>query len=327
MSNPYTNQIKALEKKLEENQALINDPELGRLAQLESEKLKKQKAVLEQAADQLQEHQAAEQEAAQGTHYQNAILEFRQGTGGDEAKIWADDLLRMYLRFAENLDLKISYIDQQVIKLSGQAKIDGLTGSQTAYDLFQYESGVHRVQRVPTTESQGRIHTSTATMAVLPEVPKKAVEINDEDLTWAFMRSSGAGGQSVNKTSSAVRLTHEPSGIVVTARQERKQTQNREIALELLRAQLWQIQEEARLKKVGQARSAIGQARRAEKIRTYNYPQNRVTDHRIKESWYNLEEIIEGNLSEVIVETKKQLDQELKQEPTPKLANPDDPEE
>lgn len=316
MSNPYVNQIKTLEKKLEENQTLIDDPELGELAQLELNKLKKQKAVLEEAAHQLQKHQTAEQEVAQAGHHQNAILEFRQGTGGDEAKIWADDLLRMYLRFAENLNLKINFIDQQVIKIIGQTKVAGLTGPQTAYDLFEYESGVHRVQRVPSTESQGRIHTSTATVAVLPEVPKKAVEINDEDLTWEFMRSSGAGGQSVNKTSSAVRLIHEPSGIVVTARQERKQTQNREIALDLLRSQLWQIQEEARLKKIGKARSAIGQARRAEKIRTYNYPQNRVTDHRIKESWYNLEEIVEGNLSEVIVETKKQLDQKLEPEPT-----------
>ncbi len=308
MSHPYAQQIANLEEQIKENQALETDPDLGELAKQELKKLREQKAILKQAAEELQEHQAAEQEAVQKTLHQNAILEFRQGTGGDEAKIWADDLLRMYLRFAESLKLKISFIDQEVIKISGQAKIKSLTKPQTAYSLFENESGVHRVQRVPTTESQGRIHTSTATVAVLPEVHKTAVEINEEDLTWEFMRSSGAGGQSVNKTSSAVRLTHEPTGIVVTARQERKQTQNREIALDLLRAQLWQIQEEKRLKKIGQARSAIGQARRAEKIRTYNYPQNRVTDHRIKESWYNLEEIMDGNLAEVILETKERLE-------------------
>ncbi|MFH1958842.1 MAG: PCRF domain-containing protein [Patescibacteria group bacterium] len=299
MSNPYQGQIDQLEKKIQENQILLKDPELNELAYLELAKLKEQKRLLSQAADQIQQAQS-QSLMRPNTRHQNAILEFRQGTGGDEAKIWAEELMRMYTRFAENLGLKIEFIDDQVVKIKGKAKINNFDQALTAYELLEFESGVHRVQRVPVTESQGRIHTSTATVAVLPEIHPQVIKINDDDLTWEFMRSGGAGGQSVNKTSSAVRLTHNPSGIVVNARQERKQAQNRQIALELLRSQLWEIQEEARLKKLGQARSSIGRARRAEKIRTYNFPQNRVTDHRIKESWHNLEGIIGGNLEEVI---------------------------
>ena len=299
MTNPYQDQIDQLEKKIQENQTLLKDPELGELARLELAKLKEQKKILIKATDQMQQAQA-QTSIGPNTKHRNAILEFRQGTGGDEAKIWAEELMRMYIRFAENLGLKIEFIDDQIIKIKGQARIAGFNEALTAYELFEFESGVHRVQRVPVTESQGRIHTSTATVAVLPEVHPQAVVINDDDLTWAFMRSSGAGGQSVNKTSSAVRLTHKPTGIVVTARQERKQSQNRQIALELLRSQLWEIQEEVRLKEIGQARSSIGRAQRAEKIRTYNFPQNRVTDHRIKESWHNLEEIVDGDLEKMV---------------------------
>ena len=178
------------------------------------------------------------------------------------------------------------------------------------YQIFKYESGVHRVQRVPETESQGRIHTSTASVAVLPEIQQNAVEIRDEDLDWQFMRAGGAGGQSVNKTSSAVRLTHVPSGIVVTSSRERKQAQNRQIALELLRSQLWEIEEEKKMAKLGKARSAIGRNMRAEKIRTYNYPQNRVTDHRINESWYNLESLVDGDLEKVLLEIREKLESE-----------------
>ena len=161
---------------------------------------------------------------------------------------------------------------------------------------------------MPATEAQGRIHTSTASVAVLPEIAQNAVEIRDEDLEWQFMRSGGAGGQSVNKTSSAVRLTHRPSGIVVTSSRERKQAQNRQIALELLRAQLWEIEEEKKMAQQGQARSAIGRAMRAEKIRTYNYPQNRVTDHRIAVSWHNLDTIIDGDLEKVLLEVRQKLE-------------------
>ena len=175
------------------------------------------------------------------------------------------------------------------------------------YQLFKHEAGVHRVQRVPTTETQGRIHTSTASIAVLPEIKAHHIKIRDEDLIWEFMRSGGAGGQSVNKTSSAVRLIHRPSSIMVRVSQERKQLQNRQIALDLLRGQLWEIEEEKRLAKLGNARAAIGRNMRAEKIRTFNYPQNRVTDHRINHSWHQLENIIEGDLDPVISTIKQEL--------------------
>lgn len=290
MSNPYQAQIDDLQAKIAENQRLLADPELGVLAQQEIVQLEAQKAMLEQAAADLAKSSDHKSPVAGSQEFTNCIIEIRQGAGGDEAKIWANDLLRMYLRYAEQLGLKVEYLDDLVIKFKGK----------TAYSTFKYESGVHRVQRVPTTEAQGRIHTSTASVAVLPEVHPSQVEIKEEDLEWQFMRAGGAGGQNVNKVNSAVRLTHRPSGIAVSARSERKQAQNRDIALEMLRAQLWEIEEEKRLKEIGDARSVIGRAMRSEKIRTYNYPQNRVTDHRINQSWYNLESIIDGNLDEVI---------------------------
>ena len=200
----------------------------------------------------------------------------------------------MYLRFAEKLKLKVEFIDDAIVKIKGHCSLG------SAYQVFKFESGVHRVQRVPTTEAQGRIHTSTASVAVLPEVHPSVINIREEDLEWQFIRSGGAGGQSVNKTNSAVRLTHKPSGIMISARQERKQAQNRQIALELLRAQLWEIEEEAKQKQLGDARSAIGRQMRSEKIRTYNFPQNRLTDHRIHQSWHNLDVILEGNLETVV---------------------------
>lgn len=240
-------------------------------------------------------------------------MEVRSGAGGDEAKIWGNDLIRMYIRFIEMHRLKVVYIDDMVIKVSGKTTDfpelhkDG-KNYITAYELFRYESGVHRVQRVPATEAQGRIHTSTASIAVLPEIHSKEIEIRDEDLDWQFMRSSGAGGQSVNKTSSAARLIHKPTGIAVVSRQEKKQEQNRKIALDLLRAQLWEIEEEKKQKELGLARSAIGRAQRAEKIRTYNFPQNRITDHRTKQSWYDLPNIMEGYMDKLMLELHPELD-------------------
>lgn len=324
LSNPYQSQIQSLESKIRENQKLLEDKELGELAQEEIKRLKSQKQSLEKAAAKFQE-QLEEQEAAKTdpTAQSSAILEFRAGTGGDEAKIWAEDLLRMYVRYAKNKGLKVKFIDNDVIKILGQSQLvlekpigdqqqeaEKIKKSFYPYQLFKQEAGVHRVQRIPVTETQGRIHTSTASVAVLPEIKTQEIEVKDEDLEWEFMRSGGAGGQSVNKTSSAVRLTHTPTNISVRVSQERKQLQNREIALELLRAQLWEIEEEKKQAKLGKARASIGRNLRAEKIRTYNYPQNRVTDHRINQSWYNLENILEGELDKVISEVKTQLQPE-----------------
>lgn len=311
-SNPYAYQLKMLEERIAQNQALMNDPELGELAKMEIEQLQHEYQQLEAAAAQL----GAEDDNSAQTAEQivNCMIEIRQGAGGDEAKIWGNDLLRMYMRFIETTKLKLEIIDELVIKVKGKTELNVPNEAGelvptllSAYDLFRFESGVHRVQRVPSTESQGRVHTSTASVAVIPEVKKTAIEIKDTDLEWQFMRAGGAGGQNVNKVNSAARLTHLPTGITVSSRQERSQSQNREIALEMLRGQLWELQEEKRLAEIGDARSAIGRAQRAEKIRTYNYPQNRVTDHRINESWYSLETIMEGDVEDVFLTVRQKL--------------------
>jgi len=303
MQNPYQVQIDELKQQLADTKSMLDDPQMQELAQAEIKKLETELESLESAATQFSTTSSNDPDAVDATQSKSCTLEFRGGAGGDEAKIWSEDLKRMYMRFAEQHNLKTSVIDDTIIKLSGKVEVeltdaDGQTSTQllTAYQLLKYESGVHRVQRVPATESQGRIHTSTATVAALPEVHQSAIEVRPDDLEWQFMRSSGAGGQSVNKTSSAVRLTHTPTQIVVTARSERKQTQNREIALNLLRSQLWQIEEDERLATIGDARSAIGRAQRSEKIRTYNFPQNRITDHRTKQSWHNLPVVLDGAL-------------------------------
>lgn len=319
-SNPYQHQLDIIETSIKENQILLNDPELGILAQEEIDRLNQEKESLLSASNTFQ-HSLEEQESVKTdpTARSSAIIELRGGAGGDEAKIWAEDLLRMYLRYCEIKNLKTEFVDDFTIKITGKTELELIQidpNSQQEiieattfypYQLFKHEAGVHRVQRVPTTEAQGRIHTSTASVAVLPEIKEHGVEIRSDDLLWEFMRSGGAGGQSVNKTSSAVRLTHKPSGIVVRVSCERKQLQNRAIALELLKAQMWEAQEEERLAKLDSARLAIGRNMRSEKIRTYNYPQNRVTDHRINQSWHQLETIVGGNLDPVISAVKNEL--------------------
>jgi len=225
---------------------------------------------------------------------QTAYLEIRGATGGDEAKLWGADLLRMYSRFATKKNWKATQVDDLTLKIVGF----------DVFTLLKNESGVHRVQRVPTTEKRGRIHTSTATVVVLPEVKDSDVNINPQELEWQFTTGGGHGGQNVNKVATAVRLRHIPSGIVVQSREERFQEQNRLIALSLLRSKLWEKQEEEKLKTIAGYRSAIGTGKRSEKIRTYNFPQDRITDHRLKKSWGNLEVIVEGNLEKVIELTK-----------------------
>ena len=217
-------------------------------------------------------------------------MEIRGAAGGDEAKIWADDLLRMYLRFAEKQGWKTQIISKGIIRLAGLS----------VYLLLSNETGVHRVQRIPATEKRSRIHTSTATVVVLPEIPETELKINPQDLDWQFYRASSHGGQNVQKVSTAVRLIHRPTGIVVTCEQERFQEQNRQLSLELLRAKLWEQKELKKEVTIAGYRSAIGRGMRAEKIRTYNFPQNRVTDHRLGKSWHNLEAIVDGDLSKIL---------------------------
>lgn len=218
-----------------------------------------------------------------------AILEFRAGPGGEEAKLWAMDLMRMYTRYAGILGWKMEQVSDSAIRIKGPQ----------AFDKLQYEAGTHRVQRVPATERSGRIHTSTATVAVLPEIPETDIVIRPEEIEFDFFRSGGKGGQNVNKVSSAVRIHHKPTGIVVSAQTERDQYQNRQVALSMLRGRLWEKREMEKSQMLSEQRSVIGRGMRAEKIRTYNYPQNRVTDHRINKSWHNLEDIVEGKLTKV----------------------------
>lgn len=225
---------------------------------------------------------------------QTVFLEIRGATGGDEAKNWGADLIRMYSRYATKKNWKLSWVDDSIIKLTGVGVLDELKN----------ESGVHRVQRIPTTERHGRIHTSTATVVVLPEIKESEVQINPSDVEMQVFHASSHGGQNVQKVSTAVRLIHKPTGIITQSQRERFQEQNRRIAMDMLRARLWEKLEEEKLRTVAGYRSVIGKGMRSEKIRTYNFPQSRVTDHRISKSWGNLESIIEGNLDKVIELTR-----------------------
>lgn len=225
---------------------------------------------------------------------QTCFLEVRGAAGGDEAKLWASELLRMYYRFAVKKNWKVAQLDESALQVKGP----------DVFNQLKHESGVHRVQRIPATEKRGRVHTSTATVAVLPEVKDQDVQVDPKDIDIQFFRSGGHGGQNVNKVSTAVRLTHRPTGIVVTAQTERFQEQNRVNAMSLLRSKLYELKEQKKMKEIAGYRSAIGSGDRSEKIRTYNFPQDRLTDHRLKKSWGNLEVIVDGNLEKVIEMTK-----------------------
>ena len=236
----------------------------------------------------------------------NVIIEIRAGAGGDEAALFAANLYRMYTRFAEKQDWRTKLLNANRSSLKGFKEVIFQINGENAYDKLKQEAGVHRVQRIPETEKSGRIHTSTASVAVLPQVEEKQVEIKPSDLKIDIFRASGPGGQNVNKRSTAVRLTHIPTNIVINSQNERSQGANKENALNILRSKLYLLKTEQELKKIGQERKAqIGTADRSEKIRTYNFPQDRITDHRIKKSWYNLEKILDGNLNPIIKKFQK----------------------
>ncbi|MFH1461127.1 MAG: PCRF domain-containing protein [Patescibacteria group bacterium] len=232
---------------------------------------------------------------------QGIIMEIRAGTGGEEAALFAADLFRMYSRFAERQGWKSILINSHQTGLHGYKEVIFEIKGERAYQQFKYEGGVHRVQRIPTTEKSGRIHTSTASVAVLPEATETEIKINPRDLRIDVLRASGPGGQYVNKRESAVRIVHLPTGIMANCQEERTQQDNKERAMKVLRARLYAKKRAEELAQRGdERREQIGAAERSEKIRTYNYPQNRITDHRVRKSWHNLEAIMDGDLKPII---------------------------
>ncbi len=291
-------QIAELEKKIEETKALLSsDPELSELASEELKQLEEEKSQLEESLKTSDEEEVSFDD-------RNIILEMKGAAGGEEAKLWGDELMRMYTRFAQLKGFKVESLDEHVIKIIGR----------NAFGTFKYEAGVHRVQRIPATEKKGRVHTSTATVSVLPELEDIDLHISPDDIKFEAFRSGGHGGQNVNKVSTAVRLTHIPTGMVVTCQTERFQGQNREIAMEMLRAKLWEIEVEKQNEEIGSLRSTqVGRGMRSEKIRTYNFPQDRMTDHRVNESWHNLPKIMDGELFEII-EALQKHDRETQEE-------------
>lgn len=281
-------------KQIKEAEELLNDADLGEMAEAEIKKLKKKKNKFKTLL-------SIRLSPEYKKNNQAVVLEIRAGAGGEEAALFAQSLLRMYLRFAERKGWRASIIDSHSSELKGLKTVILEIKGLMVYGNLKYESGVHRVQRVPATEKNGRIHTSAASVAVLPLRENPQIKIKDEDLRIDVFRSSGPGGQSVNTTDSAVRVTHLPTAISVSCQDEKSQHKNKAKALNILKSKLLQLEEEKKAQERSNLRnSQIGAGDRSEKIRTYNFPQDRVTDHRIKKSWYGIEKILDGEITRMI---------------------------
>ena len=287
-------ELKKVTAEIEDLKSLVNDPEMHEIASME---LDEKHALLEKIKSELEILLLPKDE----NDGKDIIMEIRGAAGGDEANIFAGDLFRMYSRYAEKNNWKIEVSREEEGTSGGFSQIEFLVKGDNVYSKLKFESGVHRVQRVPETETQGRIHTSTATVLVMPEVDDVDVEIKPEDVRVDVYRSSGKGGQGVNTTDSAVRVTHIPTGIVVTCQNERSQIKNKARAMVVLKSRIYDMQQQEKNKAAGSARkSMIGTGDRSEKIRTYNYPQNRVTDHRINFSIMELDRVMDGNIEPII---------------------------
>ena len=285
---------KAIVKNIEDDKNLLEDSDLKEMAQEEIKTLEAKKKNLEEELEVLLLPKDPNDK-------KNIIMEIRGAAGGDEANIFAGDLFRMYQRYAARQNFKIDIINAEDSASGGYSQIEFIIKGDSVYSKLKYESGAHRVQRIPETESGGRIHTSTATVIVMPEEENVEIEVKPEDIKIDVYRSGGAGGQSVNTTDSAVRMTHIPTGIVVTCQNERSQLQNKEKALQILKSKIYEEEIRKQEEEAGlERRSKIGTGDRSEKIRTYNYPQNRVTDHRIGLTLYKLDKIMNGDIQEII---------------------------
>ena len=283
-----------VQEDIETAQMMLDDPEMREMAQEELQDAKARSEEMEQQLQVLLLPKDPDDE-------RNAFVEVRAGTGGDEAALFAGDLFRMYTRYAEQKGWKVELMDSSPTGLGGFKEVVFMVSGTDVYSHMKFESGVHRVQRVPETEAQGRVHTSTVTVAVMPEAQEVDVDLNMNDVRVDYYRASGAGGQHVNKTSSAVRMTHLPTGIVVQCQNERSQLQNREKCMQMLRARLYEMESEKQQEALDADRkSQVGTGDRSERIRTYNYPQGRVTDHRIGLTLHKLTDIINGDLDELL---------------------------
>lgn len=284
-------QIAQIEKKIEETKKMMADPTMEELAKEEIPKLESEKKSLESS---LNTNDSTPESKA-------VIVEIRAAAGGNEAGLFASDLYRMYTRFAENNKWKVGQLSLNEGGIGNLKEVIFRVSGPNAYEKLKLESGVHRVQRVPATESSGRIHTSTATVAVLPEITEKEFHLDPKDLKIETYHASGHGGQNVQKVETAVRITHLPSGATVTCQSERSQFQNKERALAIIRSRIYEAEKQAQKEGVDTNRKLqVGSGDRSEKIRTYNFPQNRVTDHRVNKSWHDLETIIDGDLDKIV---------------------------
>lgn len=287
-------EYKKIKQEMEEAEELMQDPDMKELAEEEYYNSKEQLPKLEEELKVLLIPKDPDDD-------KNIMCEIRAGAGGEEAALFAGTLFRMYSMYAEKRHWKLEVLNENETGLGGYKEISFMITGKGVYSRLKFESGVHRVQRVPDTESSGRIHTSTATVAVLPVVEDVEIDINPADIKMEVFRASGAGGQHINKTSSAVRLIHEPTGIVVECQTERSQFQNKDNAMKMLRTKLYEIEKEKQDSEISNARkSQVGSGDRSEKIRTYNYPQGRITDHRIGMSIYQMENFLNGDIDEMV---------------------------